>query len=98
MEYISRIFKYLKDIPGKVILWIAIVGIVVIAVLKFAAKSTTLKAKEMNLGAIIQDALDKFKIQQNKDKIKDLDKKPSKEDLEKDPNKVEDFYKNRKND
>lgn len=96
MDYLKRSLAFLKEIPGKVFLWIIVGGIVLIAVIKFVAKSTTLKAKEMNLGAIIQDALDKFKIKQNKDKIKDLDAKPKKEDLEKNPNKVEDFYKDRK--
>ena len=58
--------------------------------------NAAVKAKDLNLGALISDALTKLKLQQNKDKIKDLDKPVKKEDLESDPKKVEDFYKNRK--
>ncbi len=65
-------------------------------VLHFAALSAAVKAKDLNLSALISDALTKLKLQQNKDKIKDLDKPVKKEDLESDPKKVEDFYMNRK--
>ncbi len=85
--------NYLKSLPGKVLVGIIVSGVVIITVLKLFAKGTALKAKELNLGAIIQDALDKFKLSENKKKISDLDKKP---DLEKDPEKVEKFYKDRK--
>ena len=87
---------YLKSLPRKLIVGVVVVATVVFVVLQLMAKGTALKAKELNLGAIIQDALDKFKLKTNSDKIKDLDKKSSKEDLEKDPKKVEDFYKDRK--
>jgi uncharacterized membrane protein YgaE (UPF0421/DUF939 family) len=87
---------YLKSLPRKLVVGVIIAATVVFVVLQLMAKGTALKAKELNLGAIIRDALDKFKLKSNSDKIKDLDKKPNKEDLEKDPSKVEDFYKDRK--
>lgn len=87
---------YLKNIPRKVFLWIGLAIAIILIILEFLAKSTALKAKDMNLSALISDAIDKFQISTNKSKIKDLDKKPKKEDLEKDPSKVEEFYKNRK--
>lgn len=93
-----KILNYLAQIPKKVILWILVGGTILLILLKMLAKGTALKAKEMNLSAIIQDALDKFKLKENKKKIEELEKKPKKEDLEKDPDKVIDFYKNRKND
>lgn len=89
----NAVFKFFKELPGKVILWLLIGGTVAMIVLHFLAKSATLKAKEINLAALIQDAVDKLKISQRKEKIKELDKP---QPTETDPKKVEEFYKNRK--
>lgn len=91
-----KALEFIKSLPGKILVGVIVAATVIFAVLQLMAKGTALKAKELNLGAIIQDALDKFKLKTNSDKIKELDKKPSKEDLEKDPKKIEDFYKDRK--
>lgn len=88
--------NYLKSLPKKLVIGVVVAATVIFVVLQLMAKGTALKARELNLGAIVQDALDKFKLKSNKDKISELDKKPKKEDLEKDPKKVEDFYKDRK--
>lgn len=91
----NKVLKFLKSLPGKVIFYFLLGFTIVIILLQFLAKSTSTRAKEMNLGALIQDAIDKLKIKQNKEKIEELEKEPKKEDLETDPNKVIDFYKNR---
>ncbi len=89
----KKVISWLGVIPGKVWLYLVIGGVVLITVLKFMGKITTANAKELNLSALITDAVNKFKLEQNKEKIKELDKpvKP-----ETDPKKVEEFYKNRK--
>jgi predicted metalloendopeptidase len=86
----------LKALPTTV--WFYLVGglIVLTVVLKFTSKVISTNAKELNLKALIEDALNSLKLQQNKDKIKELKKPVNKDELETDPNKVEDFYKNRK--
>lgn len=91
-----KALEYLKSFPRKLLVGVIVAATVIFVVLQLIAKGTALRAKELNLGAIIQNALDKFKLKTNSDKITELDKKPKKEDLEKDPKKVEDFYKDRK--
>ncbi len=90
----KSVLNYIQSIPRNVVLWTLIVITVAVILLKFLASAAILNAKEMNLSVIIQDAIDKLKLQQNKEKIKDLE--PKKEDLKKDPKEIEDFYKNRK--
>ncbi len=96
MKNLAKGLAFLQSVPRKVILWALIGFTIIIILLQFLASATSTKAKEMNLGALIQDAIDKLKLKQNKEKIKDLEKKPTKEDLKTDPKEVEDFYKKRK--
>lgn len=86
----SNLLKSIQSIPGKVFFWILMAGTIVVILLQFLGKATVLKAKEMNLQALINEAIRKFKIQTNDQKIDDLKKAP---ETKKDPKEVEDFYK-----
>lgn len=88
-----KVLEFLKSLPGKVLVGFVIVFTVLFALLKFLGASTVLKAKELNLGALIEDALVMARVKERKKKIEDLDKPPK---TETDPDKVEEFYKNRK--
>lgn len=92
-EVTQKVVNAVTSVPKAVIFYVVLGVTVVGIVLTFMAKSTTLKAKEMNLNALLEDAVTKLKIQFNKDKIKDLDKKPTAPN--RDPNEIIDFYKKR---
>lgn len=76
--------------PGMVLFWIGLIFTVVLVVLSYLGKLTSLKGQQANLQELINDAITRLKIKQNKDKIKDLEKIPA---TKKDPKEVEDFYK-----
>lgn len=80
----------LQQIPGMVIFWVVLAFTVVIVVLNYLSKLTSLKGQQVNLDALIRDAIARLKLKQNEDKINDLKKKPT---TVKDPKEVEDFYK-----
>ena len=92
----NNTIKFLKSLPGKVVLGILVTGAVIAMILGLLAKGTALKAKELNLEALLKDAVSRFKVKENQDKIKELDKPVKKEDLETEPGKVVKFYKDRK--
>lgn len=96
MEVLNKVLVFLKTLPGKIVMW-GLIGVTIIfIILQVLAKSTMLKAKDMNLTALINDAINSFKVKQRQEEIKDLDKPVKKEDLKTKPDDVEEFYKNRK--
>lgn len=80
----------LQQIPGMVIFWVVLAFTVVIVVLNYLDKLTSLKGQQANLDALIRDAIARLKLKQNEDKNEALKKKP---ETVKDPKEVEDFYK-----
>jgi hypothetical protein len=86
----------LLSVPKKVWFYVvaAIVGL--ISLLKLSSSLIANNAKELNLKALIEDAVNSFKLKDNKKKIKELKKEIDIETLEIDPVKIEEFYKRRK--
>ncbi len=89
---VTKIINSLKSISNKTILGV-LVGLTVLGIILHAlSKGTALKARELNLKALLNEAMRKVKIKINDDKIEET-KKPVV--TVKDPKKVSEFYKNR---
>lgn len=86
----------LVNLPKKV--WFGVVATIVglIALLKLSSSLIANNAKALNLKALIEDAVNAFKLKDNKKKIEELKKVVDVDTLDSDPVKVEEFYNKRK--
>lgn len=95
-SWLSKSVSIVSSVPKKIFYGVLLGAVMVIIVLKFLVAKTATDAKELNLGSLIKDAVDKFQINTNSSKIKELEKPVDPKTVTDDPNKVVDFYKNRK--
>jgi len=89
---VTKLLNKIKGISNKTIFGVLVVLTVVGIILHALSKGTAIKARELNLKALLNEAMRKVKIKINDDKIEET-KKPVK--TVKDPKKVSEFYKNR---